>query len=286
MDVGQQDGAGAEVIELVHEALGAGTRDHDPDRDPALPAQGRDGRALEPGRLRGGGVEVAGLDVVVHHHVAAGHQDAVDAALEDIEALVLGRPGPGDQHGLGLQDHLAEDGQARRLEGAAGLDDIGDDIGHAELDAGLDRAVEPGHGGLDAALLQEGLDHPGVGRGDPLAGQLRQVVVLPGGPGEVEARSAEAQAQHLFGLGARVAEQVATGDADVEGALADVERDVARAQVEELAAVLGVGERELLGVGALAVAGLLEDLGGRDRQGALVGDGDSEQGHGVPQRWA
>ena len=39
MDVGQQDGARTEVVELVHEPLGAHARHHRPDRDPALAMQ-------------------------------------------------------------------------------------------------------------------------------------------------------------------------------------------------------------------------------------------------------
>ena len=120
-------------------------------------------------------------------------------------------------------------------------------------------------------------------------GQLGEVGVAPGGAGEAEAAAAEAERQHLLGLGAGVAQQVAAGDADVEGALADVQRDVARAQVEELDAVLGVDERQLLGVLALAVAGLAQDLGRGLGQRALVGDGDAEQVGIVrigPQRWA
>ena len=122
---------------------------------------------------------------------------------------------------------------------------------------------------------------------DPQAGQLGQVGVAARGPGEPEPAATEAEPHRLFGLGPRVAQQVAAGDADVEGALADVQRDVARAQVEELDAVLGVGERQLLGVVALPVAGLAEDLRGRLGQRPLVGDRDAEECHGCfPQRWA
>ncbi len=67
----------------------------------------------------------------------------------------------------------------------------------------------------------------------------------------------------LHGRRAGVQEEVAPGDADVEGPPADVDRDVAGAQVEELDAVLGVGQGQLLGVGALDVSGLLEHLRGR-----------------------
>ena len=72
---------------------------------------------------------------------------------------------------------LAERLQPGRAQGAAGLDDVGDHVGDAELDAGLDRAVEPGHGGVDAALLEERADHADVRRGDPLAGQVGEVGV-------------------------------------------------------------------------------------------------------------
>ncbi len=84
--------------------------------------------------------------------------------------------------------------------------------------------------------------------------------------------------QDLDGLGPGVEEQVATGDPGVERALADVERDVARAEVEELDVVLVVDEGELLGVAALAVAGLAQDVGRGLGQRPLVGDGDAK-GH-------
>ena len=206
--------------------------------------------------------DLLGRDVVVHHHVAARDQDALDPAPEDLEA-VGHRAGAGDQHRLGVEDGLAERLQPGLAQRAAGLDDVGDHVGDAELDAGLDRAVEPGHGGVDAALLQERADHPDVRRGDPQPGELVEVGVGALRAGEPEPAAAEPEAHHLVGLRARVHEQVTAGDADVEGALADVERDVARAQVEELDAVLGVGQRQLLGVVALPVAGLAQDLGGR-----------------------
>jgi hypothetical protein len=103
----------------------------------------------------------------------------------------------------------------------------------------------------------------------------------------VEPAAAEAQVERLVSLGTGVAQQIAAGDPDVEGALADVQRDVAGAEVEELDAVLGVDERQLLGVLALAVAGLAEDLGRGLGQRPLVGDCHAEQGHSaIPQRWA
>ena len=217
------------------------------------------------------------LDVVVHHHVGPGDQDALEPPLEDLEP---GRrlAAAGDEHGLGLQDRLAEHLQPGLPQGAARLDHVGDGVGHTEPDARLDRAVEPDDRGVDAAVLEEGTDHADVRRGDPAAGQLREVGELARRAGEQEAAAAEAEGEHLLGLGAGVEQQVAAGDADVEGALADVQRDVARAQVVELDAVLGVDQRQLLGVVALAVAGLAQHLGGGLGQRALVGHGDPQRG--------
>ena len=86
MDVGDQDAAGAEVVQLVHEPLG--------------PARGTIARtATQPSRCSGEtvghsmpGVSATAFstwsrrDVVVHHHVAAGDQDALEPAQEHLEA--------------------------------------------------------------------------------------------------------------------------------------------------------------------------------------------------------
>ena len=79
-----------------------------------------------------------------------------------------------------------------------------------------------------------------------------------------------------------VEEQVAAGDAAVDGAGADVDRDVARAQVEELHVVVGVGDDELLGVTTHAVARLAQHLDRGLGQGSLVGNGDSQHLRVVP----
>src|SRR5699024_12130627 len=76
--------------------------------------------------------------------------------------------------------------------------------------------------------------------------------------------------------GAGVGRHVLPGDADVHGPGADIDRDVARAQVEQLDYVLVVDDHELLGHAAAAVARLLQQLGGGIGQGPLVGDGDAE----------
>ncbi len=149
--------------------------------------------------------------------------------------------------------------QPGRAQGRAGLDDVGDHVRDAELDARLDRSVEPRHRGVDPTLGQVGLDHTDVGRGDALALELVEALEPPDRSGEVEARAAEPELHRLDGLRTRVEEQVAAGDAGVERALADVQGDVARTQVEELDVVVDVDEGELLGVVALAIAGLAQD---------------------------
>src|SRR5690606_4295916 len=61
--------------------------------------------------------------------------------------------------------------------------------------------------------------------------------------------------------------------------------DVTGAQVEELHAVLRVGDGEVLGVLTLPVAGLAQDVGGGDRQRALVGHRDAQRAAvGAPVR--
>jgi hypothetical protein len=78
-----------------------------------------------------------------------------------------------------------------------------------------------------------------------------------------------------------VEQQVATGDAEVEVAGADVDRDVARTQEEELDVVLGVGEDELTMVRALPVTGLAEHHARWLRERTLVRYRDAQHGSSV-----
>src|SRR4051794_37063301 len=97
MDVGQQDGPRADLVEVVHQLLGAVTRDHGAYGDPALAMQRRHGRPLEARRQRDGLLDAFLGHVVVHHHVGTRHEDSVEPAPEDLEALGVGSPGAGDQ---------------------------------------------------------------------------------------------------------------------------------------------------------------------------------------------
>ena len=81
---------------------------------------------------------------------------------------------------------------------------------------------------------------------------------------------------HLDGVRTGVEEHVPAGDADVESSLADVDRDVPRAQIEELDAIDLVEERQFA-IRALGVASFPQHLGSRLGQRALVGHGDLDQ---------
>ena len=190
--------------------------------------------------------------------------------------------GPGDEDGLGLEQHRAEDLEARLLERRAGRDDVGDGIRHSQAHRGLDRAVERHEVDGDAALVEEAVDEARVRGRDARALEVLDRREAAGRTREAERRVAEAERLDL--AGARhpgVEEQVATGDADVERARADVRRDVLRAQVEELDLVLRVDDVQVLRVAAAGVAGLVQHLGGGVGERSLVGHGDSQHGCGA-----
>ena len=67
---------------LVHDPLGLRGGDHGADGDPALVVQRGDGRRLQARCQRDGPLQILDPAVVVHHHVAAGHQYALEAAQE------------------------------------------------------------------------------------------------------------------------------------------------------------------------------------------------------------
>ncbi len=197
------------------------------------------------------------------------------------DRLLLARPVTADEHGLGLQDRLAEDREPLAAQRRARLDDVGDDVGDAEGDGGLDRPVEAHDLAGETPGSEVGADEARIARRHPLAVDVVDRGHLAGAGGIPEGRAPEAERHHLDRGGAGVEQQVATGDAAVDGAGADVDGDVAGAQVEELDVVLDVGDDELLGVAAGAVARLAKHLDGGVGQGALVGHGNSQHGGGV-----
>ena len=88
---------------------------------------------------------------------------------------------------------------------------------------------------------------------------------------EPEGRVSEVQREQFLGRGAGVQQQVATGDAHLDRAGADVDSDVPRPQEEELRIVVRVGEDELTAVGPLPVTRLVQHRRGRLGQQPLVG---------------
>src|SRR6476660_7362707 len=73
VDAADQDGAGAEVVQLVHDPVGFLLRHHGPDGDPVRVAQRRNRGRLESGGKRGSLFDEFLADVVVHQHVLACH---------------------------------------------------------------------------------------------------------------------------------------------------------------------------------------------------------------------
>ncbi|GAA2811120.1 hypothetical protein GCM10019017_66370 [Streptomyces showdoensis] len=152
--------------------------------------------------------------------------------------------------------------------------------GDAQLDRGLDGAVEVHDGGVDALLGEVLGDDALVGGGDRHPLEVLGAVRGARAGGVTEGGPAEVQRQDLLGVGAGVQEQVAAGDADVEPAGRHVDRDVLRAEVEELHLVVRVDDDEFLGLLALPVARLMEHCHRRSGERTLVGDGDAQHGTG------
>ena len=244
MDVGQQDAAGAEVPELVHQPLRAGPRHHRPDRHPALAVQRRDGGALDarrqrrrprprpprgcrspssrrsarPGRPRAGAGRPRSPAGVSPPRVTSTASDS------RITSPKVARPAALSVLPVSTTSAITSATPSWMLVSTA----PSSRVTVASMPALLQEA---------AARCRRTTWRCAVPARSSSAG------VAAGGTGEAEAAAAEPEPHHLLGLGAGVEQQVAAGDADVEGALADVQRDVARAQVEELHAVLGVEQR-------------------------------------------
>ena len=241
----------------------------------------RHGRGLQARGDRARGVDEGRRDVVVEHDVVARGDDAEQAPAQHLDRRGLLAALAADEHGLAAQDRLAEHLEPLRAQRGAGLDDVGDDVGDPEGDRGLDGAVEPHDLRRDAVVGEVLLDQALVARRDAVAADVGEGARGAGAGGIPEGRRAEAQAQDLDRGGAGVEEQVAAGHAAVDGAGADVDGDVTGTEVEQLDAVVGVGDDELLGVATGAVARLAEHGGRGLGQRALVGDGDAQHGRGL-----
>ncbi len=115
------------------------------------------------------GVTAAASSSTVARAVLVEHQVLLPEhhTLYPCRQLVTGRGVPGfgalDQHGFGVTQRIAERHQIVQRERPSGSDDIGDDVGHAQLDGNLDSAVEANNGCLDS-LWRRGLFVPGSER--------------------------------------------------------------------------------------------------------------------------
>jgi hypothetical protein len=67
---------------------------------------------------------------------------------------------------------FTEGRQPVRAQGASGADDVGDRVGHAELDRDLHRTIEPNDRRVDPLGRQVFSNEIRVGTGDPLTGQI------------------------------------------------------------------------------------------------------------------
>ena len=111
-----------------------------------------------------------------------------------------------------------------------------------------------------------GRSRPGYAVAMRLPARSSTVAAIPGRAGEAERRAGEAERQDRLGVRTRVEQQVPAGDADVEPARADVDRDVAGAEEEELGVVLRVQQDEFAGVATLRGSPLRRASGWRVRR--------------------
>src|SRR5436190_8342405 len=88
-DVGDEDGPGAEVVELVHDRVRHPPRHHRADGAPAAVLQVRDRGRLETGRDPAGVVYEVGRYVIVEHHVGTSGYDAEEPSAQDLEGGVM-----------------------------------------------------------------------------------------------------------------------------------------------------------------------------------------------------
>jgi hypothetical protein len=180
-----------------------------------------------------------------------------------------------DQHGLAREQRVAEDRQPSVAQRRPGRHDVRDRVRDVEPYRRFHRAVQPDHLSGDALRVQVGLDHPGVRGRDPLSREILHRLGCSWPGGEAEGRAGEAERQDRLGRGRRVEEQVLAGDTDVEASRSDIDRDVARSQVEELGVVVGIDEDEFTGVRALPVTGLAQHLDRGLGQRSLVGNSNA-----------
>ena len=150
-----------------------------------------------------------------------------------------------DQPRGGRQD-LGDLDQAVGAERLARLHEIDDPLGEADERRQLDRAVEPDHLDLDAALGEVPPREIRILGRDPDPGPLRGIVALPELPGlgDHQPAHAEPEVERLVDIRPLLEQDVLPDDPEVRGAVLDVGRHVERLQDEEAEPVGRVGEQQ------------------------------------------
>ena len=173
MDVGDQDAAGAEVVELVHQPLGAVARDHRADGDPALAMQRRDGRGLDAGRQLDRGADRGRPGCRSPSSRRSARPGRPRAGAGTPRTRPAG-PAPARVTSTASDSRIT----SPKISSPAWRSVLPVSTTSAITSATpswierLDGAVEPDDGGVDAVLLEVAAHHAGVRRGDPLAGQV------------------------------------------------------------------------------------------------------------------
>ena len=214
--------------------------------------------------------------VVVDEHVGPGPQHPLQPAHQNRQGRLIAQPLGGDEHRLTGQDRLAEDLQTGRPQRRARLDDVGDEIGHAQLHRGLHRAVEVDDPRTHTPTRQVIAHQHVVGGGHAPALHIRQRPDRPRGRGEAEGGPGEAQRQMLHRIDPRVQQQIPTRDTGVNSALPHVDGDIARTQEEQLHTARLVDQDQLAPGAPGAITGLGEQGDGGLGQGTLIGHGNAQ----------
>ena len=171
-------------------------RHHRAHRDPALACSGETVGDSSPG-VSATACSTRSLgDVVVHHHVAAGDEHALQPALEHLE----GRRGSARRLGVtstasDCRIDSPKTSSPACAQRAAGLDDVGDHVGDAELDAVSTAPSSRTTSASTPRSAQVAGDQAGVRRRDALAGEIVQRrSSVPGRAANRKVERAEARA--------------------------------------------------------------------------------------------
>ena len=248
---------------------------HHPHGTPVGIFQRTDRGRIETGRDFFGLGQLRPRNVVFQQRIAAGDGDPLQPPHDAIGQFGLAALGILDQHGLIAAD-LLQNPQAIGGQRAAGLDQVDDRVGHAQRDHDLDRAGERDQVGSGRRAVQKRLGDVGKAGRHAVAGQA-------GGTGEPailghaqgQAAFADFQIQPVDQLGAALGDQIAAGDAHVDGPFGTQDGNVLGAQKGDVDRhFAATGEQAPL-LPAETQAGLFQQFGRHFGQTPLAGDSDS-----------